>query len=57
MDNSTAKAAFWKGTSKSRLLFDLVLQLKELELDYDLCLHIIHVSGEKMIAVGTDSLS
>jgi hypothetical protein len=24
-DNSTAEAAFWKGTSKSRLLFELVL--------------------------------
>jgi hypothetical protein len=31
-DNSTAEAAFWKGTSKSRLLFDLALRLKVLEI-------------------------
>jgi hypothetical protein len=56
-DNSMAEAAFWKGTSKSKLLFELVLRLKELEMDYDLHLHIIHVSGKRMIAEGTDGLS
>jgi hypothetical protein len=56
-DNSTAEAAFWKGTSKSEKLFDLVLELKELELDLGLMLHVIHVSGRRMIAQGTDGLS
>jgi hypothetical protein len=55
-DNSTAEAAFWKGTSRSEKLFDLVLELKELELDLGLMLHVIHVSGRRMIAQGTDSL-
>jgi hypothetical protein len=56
-DNSTAEAAFWKGTSKSRLLFELVLRLKELELKHGLQLHVVHVSGKRMIAEGTDGLS
>jgi hypothetical protein len=56
-DNSTAEAAFWKGTSSSPRLFELVLRLKELEMKYDLTLHIIHVSGKRMIAEGTDGLS
>jgi hypothetical protein len=31
--------------------------LKELEMEYDLHLHIVHVSGKRMIAEGTDGLS
>ena len=56
-DNSTAEAAFWKGTSESRELFDLVLRLKQLELREDLILHVIHISGRRMIWQGTDGLS
>jgi hypothetical protein len=55
-NNSTAEAAFWKGTSKSEVLFELVLRLKELELDFNLHLHIVHVSGKRMITEGTDGL-
>jgi hypothetical protein len=58
-DNSTAEAAFWKGTSKSELLLGLVLyiDLRELEMETGLMLHILHVSGKRMIAQGTDGLS
>jgi hypothetical protein len=56
-DNSTAEAAYWKGTSKSRKLFELVLRLKKLEAKHDIILHVIHVSGKRMIAQGTDGLS
>jgi hypothetical protein len=56
-DNTTAEAAFWKGTSKSKTLFELVLRLKILELECGLILHVIHVSGRRMIAQGTDGLS
>jgi hypothetical protein len=38
-------------------LFELVLQLKRLELDCDVILHVIHISGKRMIAQGTDGLS
>jgi hypothetical protein len=56
-DNSTAEAAYWKGTSTSKELFKLVLDLKKLELKCDMILHVIHVSGKRMIAQGTDGLS
>jgi len=56
-DNSTAEAAFWKGTSKSRKLLDLALRLRKLEMTTGMILHIIHVSGKRMIAQGTDGLS
>jgi hypothetical protein len=56
-DNSTAEAAFWKGTSVSPCLFELVLQLKRLKLERDIILHVVHISGKWMIAQGTDGLS
>jgi len=56
-DNSTAEGAFWKGNSRSRKLFELVLRLKRLEWDHGLTLHVVHVAGKRMIAQGTDGLS
>jgi hypothetical protein len=48
-DNMTAEAAFWKGHSKLRKLFEIVLRLKKLEMEYDILLHVINVSGKRMI--------
>jgi hypothetical protein len=55
-DNTTAEAAFWKGHSTSRKLFEIVLRLKKLEMDSDILLHVIHVSRKRMIHQGTDGL-
>jgi hypothetical protein len=56
-DNSVAESAFFKGTSKSKRLFELMLQLRELQMHKSLMLHMIHVSGKRMISQGTDGLS
>jgi hypothetical protein len=56
-DNSMAEATFWKGTSKLRKQFELVLHLKKLKLKHGLILHVIHVSGRHMLAQGMDGLS
>jgi hypothetical protein len=56
-DNSTAEAAYYKGNSKSRHLFELVVRLRGLAMKAGLLLHVIHVSGKWMIAQGTDGLS
>ena len=56
-DNSTAEAVFMKGNSSVRGLFDGMLRLRELEVRYGTRLHIIHVSGDRMIRQGTDGLS
>jgi hypothetical protein len=53
-DNTTAKAAFWKGSLKSPKSFELVLRLKLLEVEADLIIHVVHVAGERMIAQGAD---
>jgi hypothetical protein len=56
-DNSTAEAAFFKGSSSSELLFELVLRLRKLEMSGDCIIHMIHVAGTRMIHQGTDGLS
>ena len=56
-DNSTAESAFFKGASKSRLLFELILELRELEMNCRTRIHFVHVAGTRMIAQGSDGLS
>jgi hypothetical protein len=56
-DNSTAEACFYRGSSRTEKLFELVLRLHKLEMTAGMVLHIIHVAGTRMIAQGTDGLS
>lgn len=56
-DNSVAEGAFFRGTSSNTKLFALILQLRQLELQYSLRLHAIHIASKRMIAQGTDGLS
>lgn len=56
-DNSVAEAAFYKGSSSNKLLFELILRLKKLELASGCKIHLIHVAGTRMIAQGSDGLS
>jgi hypothetical protein len=55
--NSVAESSFFKGTSSSKKLFDLMLKLRELQMHKGLMLHMIHVAGKRMIFQGTDGLS
>ena len=56
-DNSTAERAFYKGTSSSELLLLLVLEARMIEARHGCVIRLIHVSGKRMIAQGTDGLS
>ena len=56
-DNIVAEGAFYKGTSSSKKLFDLILKLRLLEMDAGMRIHIIHIAGSRMICQGTDGLS
>ncbi|KAL7576958.1 hypothetical protein ACA910_006714 [Epithemia clementina (nom. ined.)] len=56
-DNSTMESAFYKGTLTSKLLFDLVVRLKKLEMSGQLFLNVIWVAGTRMIEQGMDGLS
>ena len=56
-DNSTAEAAFYKGTSTSKKLFELIVRLKKLEVEHCCLIHFVHIAGTRMITQGTDGLS
>ena len=56
-DNSTAESCFYRGSSTSKKLHGLVVRLRSLEMKYGLQIHLIHVSGKRMIAQGTDGCS
>jgi len=56
-DNAVAEGAFYKGSSSSKKLFNLILQLRLLEMEAGMRIHIIHIAGSRMIKQGTDGLS
>jgi hypothetical protein len=56
-DNSTAEAAFFKGSSTSVLLHNLVTRLRGLEMNSGCKVVLCHVAGERMKWQGSDGLS
>ena len=56
-DNSVAEAAFHKGTSSNKCLFELIVRLRILEMKSESRFWIIHVAGTRMMEQGTDGLS
>jgi hypothetical protein len=56
-DNSTAEAVYYNGTSSSKLLFELALRLRRMEMRGDFQFHLVHVAGTRMISQCTDGLS
>ena len=56
-DNEVTEKAFYKGSSKSPKLFELVLRLRILQQFANFKLHVVHVAGSRMIKQGTDGLS
>jgi hypothetical protein len=55
--NIVAESAFYRGTSSNPWLFDLIIRLKKLELQYSLHLHVVHIAGTRMMEQGTNVLS
>jgi len=56
-DNTTAEAAFFRGSSKSRELHKLVLRLRVLEMKLGVRIWVVHVSGSRMVMTGIDGVS
>lgn len=56
-DNAVAEGAFYKGTAASKHLHELILRLRRIEMYGEMILHVIHVSGKRMIKSGIDGLS
>ena len=47
----------YRGSSKSRLLHNMVLDLRKMAMVGDIIVHFVWISGERMIHQGTDGLS
>ena len=56
-DNATAERTMFRGSSKSQLLHNMVLDLRRMEMRGDLIVHFVWISGTRMIAQGGDGLS
>ena len=57
IENTTTESSFYRGTSSSHKLFELVLKLRRIEMGGKTKLQIIHVVGTRMKVQGTDGLS
>jgi hypothetical protein len=55
-DNMVSDNEFYRGTSSSPILFELVLRLRLLEMHGSWKLHVIHITGKRMIQQDTDGL-
>jgi len=56
-DNRTWASVCNKGTSTSQQLYDLMIELRIAVRDHGIFLHVLHVSGRRMIKMGFDGLS
>jgi hypothetical protein len=56
-DNSTAEAAFCRGSSSNQKLYGMIREVKAMEMLFETRVHVVHVAGKRMIAQGTDGLS
>jgi hypothetical protein len=51
------EAVFTKGSSSSRKMYDVVLEMRQLELAGDMDIKMIHVAGTRLISNAIDGLS
>ena len=57
MENLFFDSVFYKGTSESPLLFEIVLSLNQVQMKGELILHIVHIVGTITINAGIDVIS
>ena len=56
-DNIITDYAFHTESSSSNHLFELIVRLRKLEMEGSLIIHLIHISGKRMIKSGVGGLS
>ena len=56
-DNQVVESCLYKGNSSSPKLFDLIIRLRLVELEYGVKIIATHVSGTRMQSQGTDGVS
>ena len=56
-DNVVTESIFYKGSSKTSSLNELIVELRKLECENCLIIHVIWCSGKRMIRTGVDGIS
>jgi hypothetical protein len=56
-DNSVAERTYYKGSSFSLKLYQMILELRKMEMEGQFIIHSIWIAGKRMIAQGSDGLS
>ena len=56
-DNTTAERCYYRGSSKSKELHFIILELRAMEMEGSLIIHFVWIPGTRMIAQGSDALS
>ena len=56
-DNDVFEKCYAKGSSSNPLLLDVIIRLRALAVKFSMIVHILHISGLRMIAIGVDGLS
>ena len=56
-DNEIAECTYFRGSSQSSRLHQMILELWKMELDGDLIIHFIWISRKSMISQGTNGVS
>ena len=56
-ENLVSKSVFYKGPSKSPLLFGIVISLHQVQIKGEFILHIVHIAGMRKIETGIDGIS
>jgi hypothetical protein len=48
-DNQVAEGSYYRGTAASQSLFELLVELYILQINYDIIMHVIWIAGTRMI--------
>jgi hypothetical protein len=56
-DNMTCETTFYRGSSTSRALHELILDMRLLTVRGNIILHFVHIAGTRIIEIGVDGLS
>jgi len=57
VDNEVTERIYYKGSSTDGELFELMVHLRRISVKGQFKLHVVHISGKRMIKQGTDGLS
>jgi len=57
VDNLVLEYAYCKGSKSSRILLDLVLRMRKLQMNWEIILHFTHISWTRIQACGVDIMS